>query len=66
MGGSGGKNIPRIRLTLAKVLVEVEAELGNLDKSLKGWREQKILNFNLGILETHGGLIFLTKNKSEL
>ena len=26
----GGKIIPRIRLTLAKVLVEVEAELGNM------------------------------------
>ena len=30
MGGwVGGKIIPRIRLTSAKVLVEVEAELGN-------------------------------------
>ena len=31
----GGKNIPRIRLTSAKVLVEVEAELGNKSKILK-------------------------------
>ena len=28
MGGGGGKIIPRIRLTSAKDLVEVEAELG--------------------------------------
>ena len=28
--GGGGKIIPRIRLTLANVLVEVEAELGNM------------------------------------
>ena len=27
----GGKIIPRIRLTSAKDLVEVEAELGNID-----------------------------------
>ena len=27
----GGKIIPRIRLTSAKVLIEVEAELGNKD-----------------------------------
>ena len=29
-GGVGGKIIPRIRLTSAKYLVEVEAELGNI------------------------------------
>ena len=29
--GVGGKIIPRIRLTSAKDLVEVEAELGNID-----------------------------------
>ena len=34
--GLGGKIIPRIRLTLAKFLVEVEAELGNFGHYLKG------------------------------
>ena len=34
VGGVGGKIIPRIRLTSAKDLVEVEAELGNI-KSIK-------------------------------
>ena len=29
-GGAGGKIIPRIRLTSAKDLVEVEAELGKI------------------------------------
>ena len=43
----GGKIIPRIRLTLAKDLVEVEAELGKrnlptLDGRVLG-RDQKIL-----------------------
>ena len=31
-GWLGGKIIPRIRLTSAKDLVEVETELGNIDK----------------------------------
>jgi len=30
--GVGGKIIPRIRLTSAKDLVEVEAELGNMNR----------------------------------
>ena len=33
--GVGGKIIPRIRLTLAKVLDEVEAELGNIKIKMK-------------------------------
>ena len=34
----GGKIIPRIRLTSAKVLVEVEAELGNRSEDNLKWK----------------------------
>ena len=44
-GWVGGKIIPRIRLTSAKVLVDVEAELGNMKTHITKLRFH--FNFNI-------------------
>ena len=46
----GGKIIPRIRLTAAKVLVEVKAELGNNETQQKSYPK------------CHKGVAFVNQN----